>query len=267
VDVSAGGHAEHGAAVELEVVVPALNEERRLPACLDELEHRLAVLPLSAAVVVVDNGSTDGTAATVLRRPTGPVPVRLVSCAVPGKGAAVRAGVLSSDARWVGFTDADLATSLDCLPALVDALRGGADVVVGSRRLDLSRLLVQQQTVRRLGGWVFRHAASRVVPTVRDTQCGFKFFTADAGRRLFEPLAMTGWSFDIELLARAERQHLAVREIPVEWTNDPDSRFRAFADGARTFADLVRIRRLLEAEAAAQRPLAAVRGRRVADVP
>lgn len=231
--------------VDLDVVIPAWNEEKRLPSTLRELTARLAELDVTCRVTVVDNASTDGTADVVRGWPDGSVQVRLLECSTQGKGAAVRHGVLASDARWVGFTDADLAASLDCLSELIAELSDGAQVVVGSRRLQESRLLVQQALVRRLGGYAYRSLVSRLVPSVYDTQCGFKFFDSRVTEVLFEPLVLTGWSFDVEVLARACRHYFDVREIPVDWTHNSDSRFAPVRDGIRSFTDLLVVRKAM----------------------
>lgn len=234
---------------DLDVVVPALDEQDRLPSTLVALTSHLAGLGPTCVVTVVDNGSTDGTADVARGFATGaPVPVRLLSCPQRGKGAAVRTGMLASGARWVGYMDADLATSLEATARVLDALRDGADVVVGSRRLVRHGVVLTQEPVRQLGGWAFRTASNLVVPTLPDTQCGFKFFAGHRVPALFGPLRSAGWSFDVEVLARAQRAGLDVREVQVEWTHDPRSRFRLVRDGVTTFADLVRIRRLLQRE-------------------
>lgn len=234
---------------DLDVVVPALDEQDRLPATLAALTAHLAASGLDCVVTVVDNGSTDGTAdvARAWARATS-VPVRLLSCPQRGKGAAVRTGMLAGTARWIGYMDADLATSLDATGAVVAELRDGADVVVGSRRLVRHGVVLTQEPVRQLGGWAFRTASRLVVPTVPDTQCGFKFFAGHRVPTLFGPLRSMGWSFDVEVLARAQRAGMDVREVQVDWTHDPRSRFRVVRDGVTTFADLVRIRRSLQRE-------------------
>jgi dolichyl-phosphate beta-glucosyltransferase len=244
---------------DLDVVVPALDEQDRLPATLAALTSYLEATGLTCVVTIVDNGSSDGTA-DVARgwAATTSVPVRLLSCPQRGKGAAVRTGMLASRARWVGYMDADLATSLEATAAVLDELRDGADVVVGSRRMVRHGVVLTQEPVRQLGGWAFRTASRLVVPTLPDTQCGFKFFAGHRVAALFGPLRSAGWSFDVEVLARARRSGLDVREVPVEWTHDPRSRFRLVRDGVTTFADLVRIRRTLRREGSASAPQDAV---------
>jgi glycosyltransferase involved in cell wall biosynthesis len=230
--------------VDLEVILPAFNEAHRLSASLDTLSTALGTLPVTSAITVVDNASTDGTTALLAERQkrTGDAPVRVLSCTTRGKGAAVRAGMLASTARWVGFMDTDLATSLDALDLTVEKLASGSQIVVGSRRHDMSNLLLEQQLVRRLGGWAYRRAAELVVPGLLDTQCGFKFFELQTARALFKELTLVGWSFDVEVLAKAQALGISLAEVPVSWTNQSGSRFRPIRDGVGAFRDLALVR-------------------------
>ncbi len=239
----------------LSVVVPVLNEERRLPATLVGLAHALRGVSRRTEIVVVDNGSTDGTTAVVREHRACHVPVRLVDCPDRGKGAAVRAGVLASDSSFVGFCDADLATNMDALRPALERLHDGVNVVVGSRALPGSDVLARHSVLRKAGAWAFRRAAASLVPGVADTQCGFKFFDRETALAVFGPLRTTGFAFDVELLARAQRAGAVITELPVRWTDVPGSTFNPMRDGYRSFAALAEIRALLRAEAPAPRVL------------
>jgi glycosyltransferase involved in cell wall biosynthesis len=231
------------AGVELSVVVPVFNEERRLPGSLVGLG--LALRGLDAEVIVVDNGSTDRTAEIVRDQR---FPVRLLHCPDRGKGAAVRAGVLAAHGRFVGFCDADLAASLDALPAVLHSLRRGADAVVGSRAHPGSQVRARHSVLRQLGAWAFRRAVRSLVSGVGDTQCGFKFFARDVAMSAFEPLRTAGFTFDVEVLARVQRLGAVIEEVPVRWTDVAGSTFDPLRHGVRSFADLHRIRALLDVE-------------------
>jgi glycosyltransferase involved in cell wall biosynthesis len=231
------------AGVELSVVVPVYNEERRLPGSLVGLG--LALRDIAAEVIVVDNGSTDRTAEVVRDER---FPVTLLHCADRGKGAAVRAGVLAAQGRFVGFCDADLAASVDALPAVLRMLRHGSDVVLGSRAHPGSQVRARHSVLRQLGAWAFRRAARSIVPGVGDTQCGFKFFTRDLAVAAFEPLRTTGFTFDVEVLARLQRLGAVVEEVPVRWIDVAGSTFAPLRHGLRSFADLHRIRAVLDTE-------------------
>lgn len=229
-------------AVDLEVVIPALNEERRLPATLQNVVAYLERQPYTSAVVVVDNGSTDATAeVAVAADRSSRVAVHVLRCPVPGKGAAVRRGVVTSRARHVGFADADLATPIDTLDSIMPLLWSGVPVVIGSRRVAGARYEVPQSVGRQLGGLGFRWLTSLVVDGYADTQCGFKFFDGEVARDLFARGRTTGFAFDVELLALARASGLEVAQVPVTWSDCDGSTFRPIQDGLISAGELVQI--------------------------
>ncbi len=232
--------------VELEVVIPVLDEEQRLPATLARTVEHLAGQDYTSAVVVVDNGSVDATAEIVRRASRGSaVPLHLIGCATPGKGAAVRRGLTTGRSRYVGFMDADLATPIETLDRVVPLLRAGATAVIGSRHAAGAERVVLQGRVRRAGGEVFRAASRAVLPGVSDTQCGFKFFSGPVVRRVLADCRVDGFSFDVELLGRLQRGGQVIVEVPVLWTDRPGSTFSPLRHGWRSFTDTLRVRRLL----------------------
>lgn len=237
--------AEFAAAVDtvdVEVIVPAWNEEARLANTLRSLTGHLAGQPWSSAVVVVDNGCVDRTADLVRQvAAESPVDVQLIGCTEPGKGAAIRRGVLRSRARVIGFQDADLATPLDALAPAIRALALGADIAVASRRCPGGRIQDPQPALRRLGGDIFHYLTGKVVPGIHDTQCGFKFMRGDVARELFAELTTDGFAFDVELLARAQARGLRIAELPVTWVSQDGSTFRMSRDGRRAYSDLFRL--------------------------
>jgi dolichyl-phosphate beta-glucosyltransferase len=247
----------------LSIVVPVRNEESRLGTALSGLATALAATGLPSEIVVVDNASTDRSAQIAWRHRLGAVPVRLLRCEQPGKGAAVRAGVLRTDSRYVGFCDADLATDMAALRPTLKHLLAGANVVVGSRAHPDSIVHARHSNVRKAGAWVFRRAANGIVPGVTDTQCGYKFFDRYTADAIFQPLRTPGFAFDVELLARAQRMGAVIRELPVSWKDMPGSTFHPMRDGYRSFAALATIRMALAVE---QRPVAAPVRTRVTEV-
>jgi glycosyltransferase involved in cell wall biosynthesis len=237
--------------VDLEIIIPAADEQVRLGATLTALSSVLASLPLSTAVVVVDNASTDRTADVARSGATTRVPVHVVDCATRGKGFAVRAGVLTGNSRWIGFMDADLATDLAALPVVLAELQSGHPVVIGSRALATSQVTARHRAVRRLGAFAFRTAVSAVIPGVADTQCGFKFFDAHVARAVFDELVDGGFSFDVEVLARCRAAGADILEVPVSWVDQPGSTFRPTRDGWDSFLDVWRISRRMRGAALA----------------
>ena len=232
-----GGHSP----ASIEIIVPAHNEARRLPDALAALCRKAASLPVRAAVLVVDSASTDATGELVRRWPAGPVPVRLLHCPRPGKGLAVRTGLLATRAPFVGFCDADMATDLSALDTVLSLLAAGNPLVVGSRGLAASVVTVRHSAVRRGGAAVFRAMARQIVPGTTDTQCGFKFFAGPLARAAALRLRTQGFAFDIELIATCQRLGATLTEIPVRWQDMPGSTFSVPRHSAAALRDVTAI--------------------------
>lgn len=235
-----GGRSAAGP-VSLEIIVPARNEARRLPAGLAALCWKAAQLPLSAGILVVDSASTDGTGEVVRDWPQGPVPVRLLRCDRPGKGRAVRLGLLATRAPFVGFCDADMATDLSALDLTISLLAAGQPLVIGSRAVDGSMVEERHSAVRRLGAVAFRALARQVIPEATDTQCGFKFFSGPLARAAALPLRTGGFAFDIELIAICQRLGAPPTEIPVSWRDVPGSTFSVSHHSAAILREVAHI--------------------------
>jgi dolichyl-phosphate beta-glucosyltransferase len=226
----------------LEIVIPARNEARRLPLTLMRTVEYLEKQQYSSAVVVIDNGSFDKTADLALSPWSDRVPVHLVGCARIGKGAAVRRGILTSRAHFIGYMDADLATPIETLDVVMPLLSEG-QAVVGSRRIEGASLARRQPMHRVVGSMVFRAMAQRVLQGLTDTQCGFKFFPGDLVRSVASELSIDGFAFDVEMLLAVSKIGVAIKEIPVIWSDANESTLRAFRDGARATADVYRLGR------------------------
>ena len=233
--------APSAAPVLIEIVVPAHNEARRLPGGLDALCHKAAALPVPAGILVVDSASTDATSDVVRQRQAGPVPVHLLRCDRPGKGLAVRTGLLATQAPFVGFCDADMATDLAALDVAIGLLAAGNLLVVGSRGLAASVVENRHSTARRAGAAVFRAMARHVVPGATDTQCGFKFFSGPLARAAALRLTTPGFAFDIELIALCQRLGASLTEFPVHWQDMPGSTFSVPRHGGAALRDVVSI--------------------------
>lgn len=229
--------------VDLSVIIPAYNEEERLPAFLESVLTYLHKDGRSFEVIVVDDGSADGTADAVTSIGADAPQLRLVSHERnAGKGAAVRTGMTRARGRLCLFADADGATRMGELPALEAAIDGGADIAIGSR--EGADKLVECSPLRRfLGRWFNRAVRMGSVKGIRDTQCGFKLFRRPSGTALFERVQEDGYAFDVEVLMIAQGEGLKVREVFVNWTEQPGSKVSLFRDGMRMLKAVRRIRK------------------------
>jgi dolichyl-phosphate beta-glucosyltransferase len=230
----------------LSIVVPAYNEEARLPATLARIAQWLAGRTFSfCEVVVVDDGSADGTAAFVEQhKPTNPCLRLLRNPGNRGKGYAVRHGMLDAGGEWILYTDADLSTPIDEVDKLYTAAeREGAVIAIGSRAVDRSLVSVHQSTFREYSGRFFNIAMRSLTGLpFEDTQCGFKLFQRSAARTVFSLQQLDGFSFDVEDLVIANRCGLRAIEVPVRWANVEGTRV-SLSQGLRSFTDLMKIRR------------------------
>jgi len=238
----APARAETGRGVDLTIVIPAFNEEERLPASLGAISAYLAARPSApqVEVLVVDDGSLDATAARAEEagRRHG-LDLRVIRLPKNrGKGFAVRTGCLEAAGRLILVSDADFSTPIYEWEKLASA---NAPVAIGSRALDESLVKEHQSLGRRTMGKLFnRIVRLLVVPGIHDTQCGFKLFTREAARAIFSRARVDRFAFDVEALALARELGYPIAEVPVLWFNSPDSRVTLFG-GAQAYLELFRI--------------------------
>jgi glycosyltransferase involved in cell wall biosynthesis len=225
------------------IVIPAYNEESRLPATLDEVLRYLQQTPWDWSIRIVDDGSGDGTAAVAERYARAHPRVVLQREPHGGKGAAVKAGLLAAGSEYRFICDADLSMPIREVERFLPPFVTNADVAIATR---------EGAGARRVGEPLRRHLVGRMfntlvqwllLPGLEDTQCGFKMFTARAVEQVFPFVTVEGWSFDIEALYLARRQGLRIVEVPIEWHYRPDSRLNVLRDSPAMFAELLRIRR------------------------
>ena len=233
---------------ELSIVIPAYNEEHRIRPTLLEIDELLSTSGLSYEILVVDDGSKDGTVA-LTRDMSRYMPAVRCLATKPnrGKGHAVRVGMLAARGAIRIMCDADGSTPARELPKLVNPIRlGEADIAIGSRYVSGSSCDRKQPFYRR---WWSRLAnrvvQSVLVPGILDTQCGFKAFSAEAAERVFSRARIDGWAFDLEVLALARRMGFQVMEQGISWSDDARSRISPLADALRVTRELLAIRRNL----------------------
>jgi len=215
------------------VVVPAYNEARRLPRTLRAICEYLSSRSYPAEVIVVDDGSTDGTAAYVRSALSSYSQLRLLeNGSNRGKGYSVKHGVLQGRGRYVLFTDADLSTPIEEVDRALALLDQGWDVVVGSRALDPRLLERPQPWIRRQTGKVFRWVVRQLTGLpFQDTQCGFKAFRREAAQVLFRRQKIEGFGFDFEILWLARHLGFHCLEVGVRWMDDRRSHVSLLRDG------------------------------------
>jgi dolichyl-phosphate beta-glucosyltransferase len=228
----------------LSVVVPCFNEEQRLPRTVEQIERYLDGKHLDHELILVDDGSADGTRqvmdAAALRH--GSVRVE----ALPhnrGKGRALAVGVEAAKGDEILLTDADLSTPIEELDKLQAALDGGAGVAIGSRALRASRVEVSQPVYRVLMGKAFNLIVQAVLlPGIWDTQCGFKLFRADVAKKVFAGLSTDGFGYDPEVLYRARKQGVKIAEVPVVWRNSAETKVSPLRSSLDMFRHVIRVR-------------------------
>lgn len=229
--------------IELSVVIPAYNEERRLGGTVEGVRRYLDDAHARYELVLVDDGSQDRTLALMRQLASSAPNVQVVALRPNrGKGRAVAEGVRVARGALVLFSDADFSTSIDELTKLEAAIIEGADVAIGSRAAPGARE-IDQPLHRRVMGRTFNILVRLVVGgRFQDTQCGFKLFRAPAAHQLFAGLRIDGFAFDVEVLLRARRAGMRVVEVPVRWLNSDATRVSPIRHSLQMLRDLIRLR-------------------------
>jgi dolichyl-phosphate beta-glucosyltransferase len=226
------------------IVIPAYNEEARLPATLEKVLAFVHEQKWAAEVIVVDDGSRDGTADIVRRlATTEPMLQLLENPGNRGKGYSVRNGMLRARGHIILFSDADLSSPISEAPKLLAALSSGVDVAIGSRWMRAELQTKRQSWLRQILGRVFNLLA-RVILGLQfhDTQCGFKAFTREAAQAIFPLQRIERWGFDPEILFLARKLGFTVEEIPVLWGHSGGERIHPLRDGTKMLTEMLRIR-------------------------
>jgi len=239
------------AACYLSIVVPAYNEENRLPATLARMAEYLALRDYSYELLVVDDGSRDTTRQVVLDFARDKKWVRLVQYddekgrpVNRGKGYAVRQGVLAASGRDILFSDADLSTPIEEIEKLLPGIaRGEFDVAVASRALPDSQLPVHQPWYREWMGRTFNKFVQTIIGTeISDTQCGFKAFRGEAAKKIFGLAQIDGFGFDTEIIYLANKLKFRIQEIGVIWRHQDESRVNPLLAPLSMMSELIQVR-------------------------
>lgn len=226
----------------ISVIIPVYNEEKRITPNIQKVLDFFNLSQWSFEIIFVDDGSRDNTI-QVLKKYENNENIKIISHDInQGKGASVKTGVLASKGDLILFSDADLSTPIEELNKLIKEIEEN-DIVIGSRAINRDLLIKKQPIYRVLIGFFARNLIRFVLGlNYKDTQCGFKLFKKNVAMVLFNKMKTKRWSFDYELLFLAKKYNFKVKEVPVLWKNDEDSRVNSFIDPIKSFIDLIKIR-------------------------
>ncbi len=226
----------------LSIVIPAHNEENRLPRTLEQVFDFLAQQPYEAEVLIVENGSTDRTLEIAERYARQHASLQVIHLDEHGKGLAVRRGMLDAQGEYRFMCDADLSMPIGEVNKFLPPATSEFDIAVGSREVK-GAIRYDEPFYRHFGGrFINLMIRGLILPQLQDTQCGFKCFRASAAEDLFRRQTLDGWSFDIELLFIAYRRGDRVIEIPIHWYYRSESKINAVRDAVRMISDIFVIR-------------------------
>jgi dolichyl-phosphate beta-glucosyltransferase len=233
----------------LTLVIPAFNEAARLPKSLLELQKHSSIWDFPHEIIVVVELSSDRTLELANAAAKTFPELKVIGNTVHrGKGFAVRTGMLAGRGEVLFFTDSDLSTPLKDLDRAIALFRAQPDIdlIVGSRKHPDSQILQHQSPMRELMGNTFnRFVRAMAGFKFLDTQCGFKGFRVHAAREIFERAQIDGFSFDVEVLLLAEAMNFVVMEVPVHWSNSPESKVRVVEDSLKMLQDLFQVRKIV----------------------
>lgn len=215
----------------LSIIIPAYNEAERIPTTLLDIDKRLEHAPYSYEIFVVNDGSKDNTAEVVRNMVKVVKNLKLIdNIENKGKGGVVRQGMLLANGTIRLFTDADNSTSIDQFDRMIPFFKEGYQVVIGSRAVAGAKLDPPEPLVKQIPGKMGNlFIQLLVLPGLWDTQCGFKAFTEEAVKKVFERSRIPGWGFDVEVLSLAKKEGYQIKEVPVHWVNDIRSHVKASA--------------------------------------
>lgn len=226
----------------LSIIIPALNEERRLPPSLEKIDAFLATQPFQAEIIVVDNGSKDRTADIVREYSATHPNVRLIQLSERGKGRAVKAGMLAAHGDFRFICDTDLSMPIEEVVKFLPPYTNGYDISIATREGKEAHRIDEpayRHLMGRVNNWIIKIMAVR---GFEDTQCGFKMFNRESAQDLFSVQQMNGIGFDVEILFIAQRRGYKIREVPITWYFDPDSRMRLVQDSLNMLREIWEVR-------------------------
>ena len=226
----------------LSIIIPAYNEEARLPETLEQVAQFIKAQTFTSEVLIIENGSLDRTWQVAQEFANQHSQFCVIREAQRGKGLAVKTGMLQARGEFRFMCDADLSMPIEELSKFLPPAQTRFDIAIASREAAGS-VRYHEPLHRHLGGRVINTIIRwALLPGLQDTQCGFKCFQASTAEDLFRSQSMTGWSFDIELLYIARRRGYRILEIPINWYYNPESKLNIFRDALKMMADIWKIR-------------------------
>ena len=228
----------------LSIVIPAYNEEQRIGISLEKILLYLKKQGYQWELIIVDDGSSDKTKELVLQKIAGQPHCLLLQSKINyGKGFSIKKGIMHAKGKYILFSDADLSTPIEEVEKLLPFLQNGYDIAIGSRAKKDSEILRHQKWLREYMGKTFNLLIKLLLfKDIDDTQCGFKCYKKDVAREVFSEQKIQGFCFDVENLYLAKKKNYSVKEVPIQWCNEENSKVRMVRDSLKMFIDLLRIR-------------------------
>lgn len=225
--------------INLSIIIPCYNEAKRILSSLTNLKRKLEELHVNHEIIIVDDGSTDDTLNLLL---SSKIPNLKVISLIKnsGKGAAVKNGIEASNGALILFMDADGSTSLSHFPLFLEEIKRN-EIVIGSRYPWKENIKSFQPKLRIKLGTLGRKIIKIILPDIEDTQCGFKLFQADIAKKIIKLQKVNRWGFDVEYLIIADENNFSVKEISVDWTDQPNSKVSPLKDSILTFFEVMAI--------------------------
>ena len=238
--------------MDLSIIIPVFNERSKIKQDIESALSYFDKRGISGEIIIVDDGSTDGTAKIISDCETKPDNRVHIICLPEhkGKGCAVKEGIKSSEGQFVMFADSGCCIPYENILIGMEMIKSGeCDIANGSRKLDKCQINTPQNIHRRIYSAVFRKLLAmylKIPSELTDTQCGFKIYRGDVARRLYGRCISDGFMFDVEIVCRALKEGFTIKEFPVEWTCDKDSRFSLWRSFWQLYSELRMIKKLLK---------------------
>lgn len=232
---------------DLSIVIPAYNEEKKIAKDIEAVFNYFKEYEINGELVVVDDGSHDKTLEIAKSYENKFPALKVISYGKnQGKGYAIKTGILEAKGDYILFADSGLCVPFKCANLGINPLKGGADIALGSRRTmdNKAKVIVSQPLYRRLGSKAFHfliHLLGFVPKGVEDTQCGFKMFKKEVAHSIYKKCQVKGFMIDLEMLRIANKEKYKIAIFPVEWSNDPDTRYHAVIGSIQNLLQIIGI--------------------------